>query len=165
MLMFVLMRLCLCLCASENSIRQISGFVLLMFLLMLTLMLRVFSLVMLMLCLCASENQPLILFPRCSCSMRFGVAMAHMSRAGRVYERGKALSEDLRRNIIQDVVEKGGDLVTGYFPGSFSEIALKNRTTYNTFGNNFLKLVSRVMKASPLDQNISNRMISISYDF
>ena len=38
----------------------------------------------------------------------------------------------MRRNIIQDVVEKGGDLVTGYFPGSFSEIALKNRTTYNT---------------------------------
>ena len=33
------------LCANENSIRQISGFVLLMFLLMLTLMLRVFSLV------------------------------------------------------------------------------------------------------------------------
>ena len=59
MLMFTLMRLCLCLCASENSIRQISGFVLLMFLLMLTLMSRVFSLVMLMLCLCASENQPL----------------------------------------------------------------------------------------------------------
>ena len=55
-----------------------------------------------------------------------------MSRVGRVYERGKALNEDLRRKIIQDVVEKGGDLVTGYFPGSFTEIALKNRTTYNT---------------------------------
>ena len=62
MLMFTLMRLCLCLCASENSIRQISGFVLLMFLLMLTLMSRVFSLVMLMLCLCASENQPCSFF-------------------------------------------------------------------------------------------------------
>ena len=100
--------------------------------------------------------------------MRFGVAMAHMSRAGRVYERGKALSEDLRRNIIQDVVEKGGDLVTGYFPGSFSEIALKtgqHTIQLQRFENNFLKLVSRVMKASPLDQNISNRMISISYDF
>ena len=56
--MLTLIRLCLCLCASENSIRQISGFVLLMFLLMLTLMSRVFSLVMLMLCLCANENQP-----------------------------------------------------------------------------------------------------------
>ena len=40
-------------------LRQISGFVLLMFLLMLTPMSRVFSLVMLMLCLGASENQPL----------------------------------------------------------------------------------------------------------
>ena len=29
-------------------------------------------------------------------------------------------------------MEKGGDLVTGYFPGSFSEIAQKNRTTCNT---------------------------------
>ena len=44
-LVFMLMRLCFC--ASENSIRQISGFVLLTFLLMLTLMSRVFSLVML----------------------------------------------------------------------------------------------------------------------
>ena len=42
--MLMLMRLSLCLCASENSIRRISGFVLLMFLLMLTLMSRVFSL-------------------------------------------------------------------------------------------------------------------------
>jgi len=50
MLMFTLMRLCLC--ASENSIRQISGFVLLMFLLMLTLMSRVFSLVMLVMLMC-----------------------------------------------------------------------------------------------------------------
>lgn len=60
------------------------------------------------------------------------MALAHMSRAGRVNKRGKVLNEDLRRNIIQNVVEKGGDLVTGYFPGSFSEIAQKNRTTCNT---------------------------------
>ena len=58
--------------------------------------------------------------------------MAHVSRARRVYERGKALYEDLRRNVIQDVVEKGGDLVTSYFPGNSLEIVLKNRTTYNT---------------------------------
>ena len=38
--------------------RQISGFVLLMFLLM--LISRVFSLVMLMLCLCPGENQPYV---------------------------------------------------------------------------------------------------------
>ena len=54
-LMLMPMRLCLCfICASENSIRQISGFVLLMFLLMfllmLTLMSRVFLHLMLTLC-------------------------------------------------------------------------------------------------------------------
>ena len=52
------------------------------------------------------------------------MALAHMSRAGRVYERGKALNEDLRRNIIQDV-EKGGDLVTGYFLGVFRKLRRK----------------------------------------
>ena len=50
------MRLCLCLCASENSIRQIGGFLLIFLFTLLTLMSRVFSLVTLMLCLCASEN-------------------------------------------------------------------------------------------------------------
>ena len=55
-LTLVLMRLCLC--ASENSIRQISGFLLMFLLILLTLMSRVFSLGMVMLCLCASENQP-----------------------------------------------------------------------------------------------------------
>ena len=93
----------------------------------------------------------------------------YVSRAGRVHERGKALNEDLRRNIIQDhVEEKGGDLVSGYFPGSFSEIALKNRPIYNTvrkIWKQFLKLIARVMKATPPDQNNSNRMISISSIF
>ena len=32
--------------------------------------------------------------------------MANMSSAGRVYERGKALNEDLRRTIIQDGLER-----------------------------------------------------------
>ena len=55
-LMIMIIRLRLC--ASENSKRHLSGFVLLIFLLTFTLMSRVFSLVMPMLCLCASENQP-----------------------------------------------------------------------------------------------------------
>ena len=50
-----------------------------------------------------------------------------MSRVGRVSECGKFLNEDLRRNINQDVVEKGGDLVTGYFSRSSSEIELKKK--------------------------------------
>ena len=40
--------------------------------------------------------------------------MAHMTKTGRVYERGRALNNDLRRSIIQDTVENGGDFVTGF---------------------------------------------------
>jgi len=58
--------------------------------------------------------------------------MASVSKAGRVFEQGKALSDDLRKNIIQDIVEEGGDFVTGFFDGSFSQIARKNRTKYDT---------------------------------
>ena len=58
-------------------------------------------------------------------------AQWNMNRAGRVYERGKFLNEDLRRNINQDVVEKEGDLVTGYFLRSSSKNELKKRTTYS----------------------------------
>ena len=50
------MRLCLCLCASKNSIRQIGGFLLIFLFILLTLMSQLFSLVTLMLFLCASEN-------------------------------------------------------------------------------------------------------------
>ena len=57
--------------------------------------------------------------------------MAHMTKTGRVYERRRALNNDLRRNIIQDIVENGGDFVTGFFPSNLSEIALKNRTKYD----------------------------------
>ena len=34
--------------------------------------------------------------------------MARMTKTGRVYERGRALNNDLRRNIIRDIVENGG---------------------------------------------------------
>ena len=52
-LKLVLMRLCLCLFAIENSIRQIGGFLLIFLFILLTLMSRVFSFVTLMLFLCA----------------------------------------------------------------------------------------------------------------
>ena len=55
-----------------------------------------------------------------------------MTKTRRVYERGRALNNDLRQNTIQDIVENGGDFVTGFFPGNSSEIALKNRTKYDT---------------------------------
>ena len=60
MLMLMLMRLCLWLCPSENSIRQISGFVLLLCLCRGCSRLLILMLCLcLCLCLCASENRPL----------------------------------------------------------------------------------------------------------
>ena len=53
--------------------------------------------------------------------------MAELSACGRLYSWGKALGEDLRRKIIQDIIEKGGDFTTGFFEGSFSAIAKENR--------------------------------------
>ena len=58
--------------------------------------------------------------------------MADISARGRLFDRGKALNIDLRRKIIQDIIEEGGDFATGFFPGSFSLIACKNRVKYDT---------------------------------
>ena len=58
--------------------------------------------------------------------------MAELSACGRLYSRGKALGEDLRRKIIQDIIEKGGDFTTGFFVGSFSGIAKENRVKFDS---------------------------------
>ena len=55
-----------------------------------------------------------------------------MSKAGRVYERGKPIGGDLKHKIIQDIVERGGDFITGFFDGNMNEIARMNRTKYDT---------------------------------
>lgn len=50
-----------------------------------------------------------------------------------LYDRGKAVGEDLRRKIIQDIIGNGGDfttLTTGFFVGGFSTIAKENRVKF-----------------------------------
>ena len=49
-----------------------------------------------------------------------------------MHKRGKAISEDLKTNIFQDIVEQGGDLTTGYFFGSVRNVALKHRVKTDT---------------------------------
>ncbi|XP_078382244.1 uncharacterized protein LOC144664917 [Oculina patagonica] len=58
--------------------------------------------------------------------------LPEFSKLGRFYDRGRALQVDLKRKIIQDIVEDGGDFVTGFFPGSFSVIAERNRVKHDT---------------------------------
>ena len=60
------------------------------------------------------------------------MALPLFNKYGRLYERGKAIDTDLKRNIIQDIIEQGGDLATGYFPGSFMAVAQKYKVKVDT---------------------------------
>ena len=54
-----------------------------------------------------------------------------LNKFGRLYERGTAISKDLKTSIIQHIVEQG-DITTGYFPGSLTEVAVKHRAKTDT---------------------------------
>jgi hypothetical protein len=47
--------------------------------------------------------------------------MLKYSRRGRSYQSGKALSLDIRSTIIDKI--RGGNMVTGYIPGRYVDIA------------------------------------------
>lgn len=55
-----------------------------------------------------------------------------VSRKGRTFQSGKALSDDLRKLVIDRVVQAGGDVVTGFFPGSFNQIAEQLKISRST---------------------------------
>ncbi len=55
-----------------------------------------------------------------------------VSKKGHLYQRGKSLQNDLRSLIIDEIVNEGGDIVNGYFPGNFATIASKFRVKYDT---------------------------------
>ena len=62
--------------------------------------------------------------------IKFIFKHSEFSKKGRLYDRGKASDKDLRRNIIQDIVEQGGDFVKAYL-GNFAYIARKHRIKYD----------------------------------
>ena len=41
-----------------------------------------------------------------------------VNKHGRTYKRGKAISDELRSMLIDEIVENGGDITTGFIPGS-----------------------------------------------
>lgn len=55
-----------------------------------------------------------------------------VSNAGRTYESGKSLSIDFRRAVLDEIVLRGGNTVTGYFPGSIQAVAEKFRVARST---------------------------------
>ena len=46
---------------------------------------------------------------------------------GRFYHRGKSLSAEIRGEIIDSVLEAGGDSTNGYFPGKWEDIGTKHK--------------------------------------
>lgn len=55
-----------------------------------------------------------------------------INKHGRLYKNGVSLSEDVRNLIISDILSLGGNRVTGYFPGCYSQIAQKLRVSTQT---------------------------------
>lgn len=47
------------------------------------------------------------------------------NKKGRFYERGKSLSEELKGQLIDKILETGGDRTSGYFPATWTEIGDK----------------------------------------
>ena len=47
------------------------------------------------------------------------------TKTGRRYISGKALSEDIRRGIIDTIKQNGGDHISDFFGGSYSDDARK----------------------------------------
>lgn len=55
-----------------------------------------------------------------------------VNNLGRTFSRGKSLTNDFWSLIIDEIVENGGDIITGFFPGSFNDVARKLRVHRNT---------------------------------
>lgn len=63
-----------------------------------------------------------------------------LSKNGRTYEKGKALTTDLRSNIIDTIVQEGGDPCTGFFVGNYAAIGRK----YNISGQTVKNIWDRI---------------------
>ena len=48
--------------------------------------------------------------------------MEKINLKGRTFVNGCALSQDLRKLIVDEIVRNGGDINIGYFPGKFSDV-------------------------------------------
>ena len=61
--------------------------------------------------------------------------MDRINTKGRTFIKGQALSSDFRRSIVDEIVRNGGDIVSGYFPGRFSDIANSFKVSRETVKN------------------------------
>ena len=64
------------------------------------------------------------------------------TKASRSYIPGKALSEDIRRGIIDTIVQNGGDHISGFLGGSYSDVARKFDVSRQSAKNVWKKIVN-----------------------
>lgn len=64
-----------------------------------------------------------------------------VSKQGRTFQPGKSLNEDTRKLVIDKIVQKGGDIFTGFFPGSFNQIAQQLNISKTTVKKVWLQCV------------------------
>lgn len=57
------------------------------------------------------------------CTIAYLAITMRVTSKGRSFESGKAVGIELRKSIMDMIVREGGDVVTGYFQGSFSKVA------------------------------------------
>ena len=55
-----------------------------------------------------------------------------VSKRGRTYQPGVAISNDLKNLIISNIISFGSDRVTGHFPGTYSDFANMLRISPHT---------------------------------
>ena len=66
--------------------------------------------------------------------------MEKINSKGRTFLNGCALSQDLRKLIVDEIVRNGGDINTGYFPGKFSDVANAFKVSRTTVKNIWQRL-------------------------
>ena len=66
--------------------------------------------------------------------------MEKINSKGRTFVNGCALSQDLRKLIVDEIVRNGGDINTGYFSGKFSDVANAFKVSRTTVKNIWQRL-------------------------
>ena len=66
--------------------------------------------------------------------------MEKINSKGRTFVNGCALSQDLRKLIVDEIVRNGGDINSGYFPGKFSDVANALKVSRTTVKNIWQRL-------------------------
>ncbi len=58
-----------------------------------------------------------------------------MNRVGRSYHAGKALSDDIRAQVVDKIIARGGDWVTWHIPVTCAQLSRELKLSLNTVKN------------------------------